>query len=40
MSDPAAADADADAEDRRSIALDRNTDAMRDLCLTIERTNK
>lgn len=25
------------AEERRSTALDRNTDAMRDLCLTIER---
>ncbi|RZJ01807.1 MAG: hypothetical protein EON90_02020 [Brevundimonas sp.] len=25
------------AEERRSTALDRNTDAMRDLCLSIER---
>lgn len=27
----------ANAEDRRAAALERNTDAMRDLCLTIER---
>lgn len=28
------------ADDRKSAALDRNTDAVRDLCLTIERTSK
>lgn len=33
----AAEDRRAAADDRKSAALDRNTDAVRDLCLTIER---
>lgn len=33
-----AEDRRAAADDRKSAALDRNTDAVRDLCLTIERS--